>query len=325
MARSGILYSQVAKAAAQLAAAGANPTVDAVRAALGDTGSKSTIGPMLRQWRHGHREQATAVAAGLPADLLEAVQALHQRMEARAQARIEEVRETSARDQAQASEQLTASLAAAQVLQVERDDLAKQLEAARKNLAQIQVEQRQSERLADRLAAEKDGLNQRLADRADEVTLLAGQLAQAREQFEHYQEAVGAQRERDRQGYEARIAALAQENQQIATQQQEQLQLAAVLRAEKQNLELQLERVGAEAKGYLGEVYTLREQLAAAREMASSEHMNAEIAAEQLKEAQQEIVRMGERIAGLEEAHGRLRKRSVVQAFKTEGKLRRKA
>ena len=38
MARAGILYSQVAKAASQLAAAGKAPTIDMVREALGDTG-----------------------------------------------------------------------------------------------------------------------------------------------------------------------------------------------------------------------------------------------------------------------------------------------
>ncbi|WP_169728165.1 DNA-binding protein, partial [Massilia alkalitolerans] len=51
MARAGILYSHVAKAAAQLTAAGKNATVDTVREALGGTGSKSTIAPMLKQWK----------------------------------------------------------------------------------------------------------------------------------------------------------------------------------------------------------------------------------------------------------------------------------
>lgn len=77
MARAGILYSQVAKAAAALAAAGANPTVDTVRAALGNTGSRSTIAPMLKQWKAEYQVDATAAAAGLPADLLEAVRAVY--------------------------------------------------------------------------------------------------------------------------------------------------------------------------------------------------------------------------------------------------------
>ena len=51
MARAGIIYSHVAKAAAALVAEGKNPTVDTIRAALGDTGSKSTIAPLLKRWK----------------------------------------------------------------------------------------------------------------------------------------------------------------------------------------------------------------------------------------------------------------------------------
>ena len=57
MARAGILYSHVATAAAKLAGEGKNPTVDTVRAALGATGSKSTIAPMLEALEGGTRRQ----------------------------------------------------------------------------------------------------------------------------------------------------------------------------------------------------------------------------------------------------------------------------
>ena len=55
MARVGILYSHVATADAQLAAAGKHPTVDSVREALDRTGSKSTIAPPLKQWKAQHQ------------------------------------------------------------------------------------------------------------------------------------------------------------------------------------------------------------------------------------------------------------------------------
>ena len=42
-ARSDVLYLHVAQAAAQLVAEGHSPTIDRIRAALGGTGSKSTI------------------------------------------------------------------------------------------------------------------------------------------------------------------------------------------------------------------------------------------------------------------------------------------
>ncbi|MGC8146171.1 DNA-binding protein, partial [Salmonella enterica] len=80
MARAGILYSQVAKAASQLAAAGKAPTIDTVREALGDTGSKSTIAPMLKRWKTEHQEVVAGGDTGLPVDLVEAVKGVYQRL-----------------------------------------------------------------------------------------------------------------------------------------------------------------------------------------------------------------------------------------------------
>lgn len=39
------------------------------------SGSKSTIAPLLRQWKAQHQGETVAVGAGLPVDLLEAVKA----------------------------------------------------------------------------------------------------------------------------------------------------------------------------------------------------------------------------------------------------------
>jgi len=73
MARPGILYSDVAKAAAKLVEGGMNPTVDSVREALGGTGSKSTIAPLLKRWKAEHQGEIAQAEAGLPPSLLAAV------------------------------------------------------------------------------------------------------------------------------------------------------------------------------------------------------------------------------------------------------------
>lgn len=310
MARAGILYSQVAKAATALAAAGANPTVDAVRAALGDTGSRSTIGPMLRQWRHEHQDQATAAAASLPADLLETVQAVHQRIEGRAQARIDEAYAAHERERVEMAQQLASAREAGKALRAERDDLTSQLEAARDMLERVQKERHEATTQVARLEADRDGQLQRLADRAAEITLLAGQLTSAREQFEHYQDAASAQRERDRSGYESRIAGLNLEVQQLATRLQEQQLAVSVLQAEKHDLESRCEKANTEARQYLGDLYTLRdqvvqasllgEQLAVARELAGARHFEAELASARLQDAQQELDRYRAKVDALE-------------------------
>ena len=96
--------------------------------------------------------------------------------------------------------------------------------------------------------------------------------------------------------------------QQLRTHLQEHQQAVAVLRAEKQGLQNQVERANGEAKEHLGEVYTLREQLAAAREMASREHMDAAMAAELLDKAEHENVRLDTRVTELEDENTLLRK-----------------
>lgn len=73
MARPGITYKQVADAAQALAEAGNNPTIGAVREALGGTGSPNTIHKHLTIWKEG---SAIPVArtAEFPAKLIQALQ-----------------------------------------------------------------------------------------------------------------------------------------------------------------------------------------------------------------------------------------------------------
>jgi len=49
MARAGVYFSDVKKARDALVARGRHPSIDAVRAALGDTGSKTTIHKYLKE------------------------------------------------------------------------------------------------------------------------------------------------------------------------------------------------------------------------------------------------------------------------------------
>lgn len=223
MARAGILYSDVAKAAAKLIEDGKNPTVDSVRDALGGTGSKSTIAPFLKRWKAEHQGEIVQMEAGLPPALLAAVRGLHQHMEAEFAQQLEQAEQRHA-------EALRAAAEREQQLQAERDAaivanaaLTEDLARTREALAQLQATHHaQSVSLAT-TEAENAGLQQRLADRASEVATLDHRLNQARAQFEHYQEATAAQRTEERQAYEQRIARFEQElagaNRHIAAQQ----------------------------------------------------------------------------------------------------------
>jgi len=90
MARAGVTYHDVAKAAEAIKSQRQEPTVDRVREHLG-TGSKSTIAPLLKRWRSDNGEAADI--GGLPNDLIEVVKSLHERVQQMADHRIEQARQ----------------------------------------------------------------------------------------------------------------------------------------------------------------------------------------------------------------------------------------
>jgi chromosome segregation ATPase len=88
MARAGVNYTQVAQAAEAIKQGDIEPTVDRVRERLG-TGSKSTIAPLLKQWK---AQNAAAIdVSGLPRDLVEVVKSLYGRVQQDAELKIEEI------------------------------------------------------------------------------------------------------------------------------------------------------------------------------------------------------------------------------------------
>ncbi|HJV74689.1 MAG TPA: DNA-binding protein [Noviherbaspirillum sp.] len=223
MARAGILYSDVAKAAAKLVEDGKNPTVDSVREALGGTGSKSTIAPFLKRWKTEHQEQVMQAEAGLPPSLLAAVKGLHQHMQAEFEQQLEQLKQ-------QHAEALGAATEREQQLRIERDTAiaardgsAEELVRTREALTQLQMSHHTQSIALAAVEAGNAGLQQRLADRAAEVATLDHQLSQAHVQFEHYQKATAVQRTEERQAYDQRTTRLEQEladaNRHIAAQQ----------------------------------------------------------------------------------------------------------
>ncbi|MDR3369688.1 DNA-binding protein [Rhodoferax sp.] len=301
MARAGILYSHVAKAATALAAAGTNPTVDTVRAALGDTGSKSTIAPLLKRWKAEHESQAVAASTGLPTDLLEAVQAVHQRLEAAAQVQVEQLRAEHEQARQASAQKLEAERTAARQMRAERDAQATELAQMKAALRHEREEQQHAAVTMAALQAEQAGLTERLADRAAEIKLLADQLAHARQQFEHFQDKAAERRESDKQAADVRAAALERELAQVRGHLGDHREALATLRTEKNNLQARLDEAITVGAAHAGRASLLAEQLASANEMASAEHMNAEVAEARFKDAGQEIVQRDARIHALEQ------------------------
>ena len=316
MARAGILYSHVAKAAAQLTAVGKNPTVDTVREAMGGTGSKSTIAPLLKQWKAKHEGEVAAAGAGVPADLLDAIKGVYERVQVGAQVQVEQLRiehQLAAQVAAQTAKTLRNEL---RQLGIEREALEAELDSVKATLAREQAARHQDAVAIAALESEKEGQAQRLTDRAAEVRELAAQLAQARRQFEHFQEASAAQRQEDKHSYEARIARTEQEAATLRVNLQDGREALAVLRSEKAHLEHALTEQLDVAREQARKLYDATEALTSAREMASSRQFEMEMAEERLGHAQQANVRLAARLAELEGENILLKAKATVAAPK---------
>jgi chromosome segregation ATPase len=211
MARAGILYSDVAKAASLLVDSGKLPTVDTVRDAMGNTGSKSTIGPMLKRWKAEHQDAVAASDSGIPASLLVAVKSLYQHLQVDAEKKI-----TQAHQHHQTELQVVHSheqqlLNEKNLLVQANAAITAELKAAQQTLAKLQKEQQSLNMTLVARERDASGLQLRLMDRAAEVATLSQQLTLSRAQFDHYQEATAAQRTEEKQTYEQRIVRLEQE------------------------------------------------------------------------------------------------------------------
>ena len=174
------------------------------------------------------------------------------------------------------------------------------MDSVKAALAREQAARHQDAVAIAALESEKDGQAQRLGDRAAEVRALADQLAQARHQFEHFQEASAAQRQEDKHAYETRIGHSEQEAATLRAYLQDSREALAVLRSEKVHLEHTLAEQLDAARAQARKLYEATEALTVAREMASSRQFEMEMAEERLDHAQQAKVRLEARLGELE-------------------------
>lgn len=290
MARAGILYSHVAKAAAQLAAAGKNPTVDSVREQLGGTGSKSTIAPLLKQWKMQHQGETAAAGAGLPVDLLEAVKGVYERVQADAQRQIDLARAEHLAALGAVQEQLRQCQAHDGMLSQSAASLSAELAQTKEALARLQGAHQAEQITAATLRSDNTGMEQRLADRAAEVKALVEQLAQARVQFEHFQEAIAAQRLEDRRAFDRHAGRL--EHDLASAQQHLMAQQTTLAQQDTQLVGLRAEHAARaeDARAAREELATMRtDQVQLTRQLAETA-TSAETMADKLEKADQEVI-----------------------------------
>ncbi|GAA4011763.1 DNA-binding protein [Actimicrobium antarcticum] len=290
MARAGIVYSHVANAAAQLAADGRNPTVDTVRAALGNTGSKTTIAPLLKRWKDEHQDTVSAAESGLPSALLQAMKGVHDKLQGDVQLQLE---------QAHDAHHVALQLAAEATRQAEDESriLLNDKAALREEVVQLKAElstlRTDHQMLVVRqasLQSDNAGLLQRLTDRAAEVTALNRQLTQSRAQFDHFVAASVEQRTQERQATDQHSMRLEQN---LAAAQQRLLQQqASVVQQHTQTAQLQEQVAGLQNTAQT--LQSALESCRAERDQLTYQHAQlsstAQTTAQQLDTAQEAAI-----------------------------------
>lgn len=207
MARSGLYKSDVQRARDSLRAEGKNPSVDAVRVALGNTGSKTTIHHHLKELEEedgqgvGTKIAVSDTLQDLVARLAERLHVEAETVVAQAQERFQV--ELQQRSQALEQARQEAGNLSAQ-LQLTEKTLQTQRamgDAARSDLASRTTELAQ---LQERIA----GLTARLTEHESHTRSLEQKHEHAREALEHYRTSVKDQREQEQRRHEHQVQEL---------------------------------------------------------------------------------------------------------------------
>lgn len=206
MGRGGLYKSDVKKARDSLLALGKHPSVDAVRVALGNTGSKTTIHKYLKELEE---EEG---ADGRKPTLSDALQNLVERLAAQLQAEADAQIDALKAQQGEQNRKHAEALAAAQHECTVWRDRALNAEAA------FQDEQAEHSRTKEALQRETIArstgeqqvadLKERLAENEAHRQSLEEKHRRAYEALEHYRQSVKDQREQDHQRHEQQIQQL---------------------------------------------------------------------------------------------------------------------
>jgi DNA repair exonuclease SbcCD ATPase subunit len=216
MARIGLYKSDVKKARDALIAQSKNPSVDAVRVELGNTGSKTTIHKYLKELEE---EDGAAGVGGKRASISDALQDLVERLAARLHDEAEErIAAIQKKSDTKASEHDAALLAAklenskmmTHVREVET--ALEQQDATLFNVrGELQRESTARQVAEQQVANLKERLNENEAHRLS----IEEKHQHARDALEHYRESVKEQRDQDQRRHEQQIQQMQAEMRQL--------------------------------------------------------------------------------------------------------------
>ncbi len=213
MARGGINKALVQKARRTILARGENPSIDAVRVELGNTGSKTTIHRYLKEMEEA--ERGPQKAQSLSEQLGNLVSLLAEQLREEAQAAVAQEREQLALERLDYQDQIRQAESRIEQLENQSSMLGEQLNAAQQVLQHEQQKCQQAELKNARLAQANADLETRLIDRDSQIASLEDKHEHARDALEHYRQASKDQREQDQRRHEAQVQQLQVELRQL--------------------------------------------------------------------------------------------------------------
>ena len=253
MARGGVNKAVVQAARLAILARGENPSIDAVRIEMGNTGSKTTIHRYLKELDDG-AETAAPSSEPIDDELAGLVSRLAQRLKEQAQEPIDQARAQFEQQRKDLESQLTKAQEANSELQQQYEiqtlALTQESDTLQNTLSMLQTEQTRNAGMNQALA----DFELRLQDKDEQIHSLEEKHLHARDALEHYRNAVKEQREQDQSRHEGQV-------QQIQMELRQAQQSALVRQDEITQLHRDNERLLTENRGTLRELSLLQEQL----------------------------------------------------------------
>lgn len=258
MARGGINKAVVQTAHLAILARGENPSIDAVRIEMGNTGSKTTIHRYLKELDESETRQ-TITEAPIDDELGELVARLAQRLKEKAQEPIDLAL-------AQFQQQKTALLAQVEELEAAHSQLKQQFDIQSAALADESAALQSTRSSLQTEQTRNAGLSQacsdyelRINDKDEQIRSLEEKHLHARDALEHYRNAIKDQREQEQRRHEGQL-------QQVQAELRQAQQSAMVRQDEITQLHRDNERLLIEHRVTVKELSALQEQARQDRE-----------------------------------------------------------
>jgi hypothetical protein len=311
MARGRIYRIEVEQARTALLAQGRHPSIDAVRVALGNTGSKTTIHRLLREIEAEKDQREVTPARTASETLLALVTQLTQQMQLEAEQTVAKGAEradavvATARAEAVAASQR----ALASSKQVER--LESDLAAAQTALSAAEDVVRTKDRTIAGLDARVAGLERQLQDRDSYLASVETKHEQARDALVHIRQASKEQRDNEARQHEQAVQAL-----------QVELRRATDAVAAKNDELLSLNRDNARLTEQAGthgrELRGLRGDL----ERALAKAAGADVSRQRSAELEQRVTQLTAALASSQDELASVEARSVAERLASDATMR---